>query len=965
MSQKAAPQITLKRTLEQHRAFTTPGRPAAFQAHSSPLLTLQQNAGNQAMSELLESGAIQAKLRVSQPGDPDELEADHIAQRIVSSPVSPRATLHRKCSCSSGGATCAECEEEQVEQAKGIHRKSSGSWNDREMLPDSFLRGTGQGRPLDAGVREGMEAHLGMDLSPVRVHDDPEAAQSARSINAQAYTAGGHIYFSSGSYAPQSADGQRLLAHELVHVVQQSGGSAARVTATNVAPHTMESKPSLAAQSISSHPAGIQRSALADLGNTAVECAKATKRSVISLVSFNFTSIADLLGIPKPEGEDPSVLDTVMVILKHPCLQLAPGYGLLQGVISQIESIRNFLKGAWKVVKNPSVLLDPIKQAISDMIAKVPDKARQLVDQAAAKVGAKLKKILEGIWRHLEPKLNYLATNWWDVVKESAWGLIWPWPGVFKELPEIWGHIKTGTDSLWNLRFSQAVDELLAVWRGANSVAGQLSGWFTIAAVLIGAILGGIFGFGAGAIPGALAGFEVAAAVGEGILLSTVAAETATIEKAAFDLLLTNQTEAQIEDDYEKISASGLTLAITGIMVLLGSIATKFAKGLFNRVTGLFKKPPTVEPPKIQAPKVEPPKVQVPKTEAPKIEAPKTKTPKVETPKTEAPKVEAPETEAPKTETPKTETPETPKVEAPKAETPSSEAPKTEAPKVETPKTEAPKTETPKTETPETPKVEAPKAETPTSEAPKTEAPKSEAPKTETPDQPKEPSKSSEKSESKADEGEKPEKSGKKSPKEDAQAGVKKRLETLKKQAAEIQENLDRLSKEIREANRKIEALKKETSASTGDARAKASAELKAARENLAELNDEYKAWTEDKAANAKNQEQMLDALKAGTYDRPSFRKEVRDTVWESAKGEGGIVRDPLTKQEIKPGDPWEMGHKPGYEFWKHQQSAAERGISREQFINEYNEPKLYRPETPETNASHKLEAPDHVYYGK
>lgn len=62
--------------------------------------------------------------------------------------------------------------------------------------------------------------------------------------------------------------------------------------------------------------------------------------------------------------------------------------------------------------------------------------------------------------------------------------------------------------------------------------------------------------------------------------------------------------------------------------------------------------------------------------------------------------------------------------------------------------------------------------------------------------------------------------------------------------------------------------------------------------------------------------------------------------------------------------DPWDMGHKPGYEFRKHQKSARERGISRKQFLNEYNNPNHYRPELPSSNRSHKLEDGSNLYLG-
>jgi predicted ribonuclease toxin of YeeF-YezG toxin-antitoxin module len=62
--------------------------------------------------------------------------------------------------------------------------------------------------------------------------------------------------------------------------------------------------------------------------------------------------------------------------------------------------------------------------------------------------------------------------------------------------------------------------------------------------------------------------------------------------------------------------------------------------------------------------------------------------------------------------------------------------------------------------------------------------------------------------------------------------------------------------------------------------------------------------------------------------------------------------------------EPWDMGHKPGFEFRKHQQSAQERGISRKQFLDEYNNAEHYRPELPSSNRSHKGEDLTDNYFG-
>ena len=77
------------------------------------------------------------------------------------------------------------------------------------------------GQPLDVATRAFMEPRFGHDFSGVRVHTDAKAAESARAVNALAYTVGRNVVFGAGQYLPQTNAGQRLLAHELTHTVQQ------------------------------------------------------------------------------------------------------------------------------------------------------------------------------------------------------------------------------------------------------------------------------------------------------------------------------------------------------------------------------------------------------------------------------------------------------------------------------------------------------------------------------------------------------------------------------------------------------------------------------------------------------------------------------------------------------------------------------------------------------------------------
>jgi hypothetical protein len=100
-------------------------------------------------------------------------------------------------------------------------------------------------------------------------------------------------------------------------------------------------------------------------------------------------------------------------------------------------------------------------------------------------------------------------------------------------------------------------------------------------------------------------------------------------------------------------------------------------------------------------------------------------------------------------------------------------------------------------------------------------------------------------------------------------------------------------------------------------------------------------------------------------YERPyKFRKDVRKNTLDDAKQKDGKVYDPLTKTVIDPAKPWDMGHKPGHEFRKHRIDAAQRGIGRDQFVDEYNISAHYRPELPSSNRCHKDEDMTDLFLG-
>lgn len=101
--------------------------------------------------------------------------------------------------------------------------KERGQPSDRRFLHSEV----DPGHPLDSTTLAGMKSRFNYDFGSVRVHDGPEAAVSAKAMNALAYTVGNNIFFGEGVYSPGTLGGQRVIAHELTHVVQQSSGRMA------------------------------------------------------------------------------------------------------------------------------------------------------------------------------------------------------------------------------------------------------------------------------------------------------------------------------------------------------------------------------------------------------------------------------------------------------------------------------------------------------------------------------------------------------------------------------------------------------------------------------------------------------------------------------------------------------------------------------------------------------------------
>lgn len=245
-----------KQNQTQQQASPSITRPSAKPFAESPIvdsiLFLQRTIGNQAVQQLLRANAegleaehgtstttrfahdfsrisvqreasvnLQTKSKVSMPGDVYEKEADRVAGQVMDAPERLLQHQPRK-ERQEGEGIQTRRSADQVTST--VHSTES---TDVPMIVQEVLNSSGQ--PLDPAARDFMEPRFGHAFSNVRVHTDAKAAESARAVNASAYTVGRDVVFGAGQYVPGTTKGYRLLAHELAHVEQQRGAAPGAV----------------------------------------------------------------------------------------------------------------------------------------------------------------------------------------------------------------------------------------------------------------------------------------------------------------------------------------------------------------------------------------------------------------------------------------------------------------------------------------------------------------------------------------------------------------------------------------------------------------------------------------------------------------------------------------------------------------------------------------------------------------
>ncbi len=191
---------------------------------------------------------------VSSPDDAAEREADQVADEVLRMPNPGPGGRVRPAMSGSPGQIRRQVDpegpadvrrredkrepDELLRKPEGAQERAGGAEEPGDDLAGELDRRRGGGEPLAPSVRSYFEPRFGRDLGHVRLHTDPDAGRMARQVHADAFTDGADVYFAPGHYAPTTAAGRRLLAHELTHTVQppDATGSVLRQIRRQAAP---------------------------------------------------------------------------------------------------------------------------------------------------------------------------------------------------------------------------------------------------------------------------------------------------------------------------------------------------------------------------------------------------------------------------------------------------------------------------------------------------------------------------------------------------------------------------------------------------------------------------------------------------------------------------------------------------------------------------------------------------------
>jgi hypothetical protein len=488
---------------------------------------------------------VQPKLTVSAPGDPLEQEADRVAASAAPSEhVNAAATPV------------------PVVSPVGVPSGRAGT----SAALEARIASPSGGRPLPDTVRRDMETTFDADFSAVRLHDTQQDRADAEAIGARAFTHKHHIWLGPNGLA----DDQGLLAHELTHVIQQ--GTDVRRTTT---------------------------------GRTGTR-PEATVGSAPDVQGAWYN-----IGIPGTDYEfDPSWsgIKTAAGLAKDAAIDVGHGIG------AAAEKVWDVGKVLWQIAKvlyngavhalvmlieEPGKALEYIKDFVAGLVAKAPGKLQEvLAEYLAPRLGGPAETVAgagvsiqrqeeptaaaelipetrwQAVTRHLGARLTYLKDNWWEVIKDAALEVLVPGVALYRHFPTMIKELGQAYDQLREGNYSQSFDHLLATAREAMAIVSSFLAQVSIAAFIIGSIIG---------TP--IVGVAALEAIGLAVILTDVSIQLLSLGQSVDNL--DRPRSPDHESDYGLIADSSISIAILLALLALGAITSAAVKALLRRFPGL------------------------------------------------------------------------------------------------------------------------------------------------------------------------------------------------------------------------------------------------------------------------------------------------------------------------------------------------------------------------------------------
>jgi hypothetical protein len=413
-------------------------QPKPDKAKSAPEPSVQRKkAESSALPAWAGALPLQTKLTVNQPGDAYEQEADAVAEQVMRAPL-----MVQRCACgrpAGDDGECASCKAQRM-----MLQRSSDGVGGSEAPPSVHETLSRSGQPLEPTTRSSMESRFGQDFSGVRVHTDSQAARSAADMNARAYTVGQKVVFGAGQYAPATAGGRYLIAHELVHTVQQRG--TADYVQRGLLGDLWDS---------TKQTAGAVVDTVADAGSSVVDTVSDVAGAAVDAVAnvgwaaFEAVAPNELVQIARDIQAHGGIFDYLEALLRNTFSTILDNLRADPGLIGQLTEVFVGLFG------RAQIILEALKQGNCGPLFAAMDELKAVVTQLAGEAWQGIKDFFtpigdffSGLWQKFgAPIIEWLTTvasDVWEKIKgfgAKIWSLtepirnrisaIWTW---FKEL---------------------------------------------------------------------------------------------------------------------------------------------------------------------------------------------------------------------------------------------------------------------------------------------------------------------------------------------------------------------------------------------------------------------------------------------------------------------------------------------------------------------------------------------------